>query len=646
MTIGRGALAAVVAAPLAWWGATALAQGGGAAAADPVPVEAFATLPAVEGPKLSPEGTRIAAKMVVGGRQALVVHSLTGAAKPAALAANGANDILWWRWVGPDWLTVGIGATQVVYGQEVYVTRVIGTSADMTKQVRIGWDKAGLRADDLIWAARDGTPRILIGMQTGIDDLQDYYPTVFAADLSTGRIRSVVPGRANVYDWYADAAGVVRAGWRHNDQTRERALLYRAGADDSFASIAVRRKGDEDGIAAPAIFRADGSAITIADDDKGFSTVYSMSLPDLTLGKALFASPGYDVGGVIANVAGDDVDAVSVTDRTSRTEWLNPEMKEVQGLLDKAVAPRQASIVSWNADRTRLLVWVGSASQPGSLYFYETLGGTLKRLVHQNNALKTRTLSPVSTIRYAARDGTSIEAVLTLPRGRAAKNLPLIVMPHGGPFARDSEEWDWWTQYLAESGYAVIQPNYRGSSGYGTQFAKLGKGQWGLKMQDDLDDATAHLAKQGIADPERACMIGASYGGYAAMRAAQRGGPYRCAVSYAGVSDLAAMRRYDGQFLFGRTRGDWLKKQAPDFQSVSPRFGAASFAMPILIVHGKEDKRVPVSQSRAMATALKEAGKPYEYLEQPLADHHFSRSEDRLEFLKRMKAFLDRYNPA
>ena len=141
-----------------------------------------------------------------------------------------------------------------------------------------------------------------------------------------------------------------------------------------------------------------------------------------------------------------------------------------------------------------------------------------------------------------------------MPRGRGTKNLPLIVMPHGGPFARDSESWDWWSQYLAELGYAVIQPNYRGSSGYGTAFAKKGQGEWGLKMQDDLDDAVAWLAKEGIADPKRACMVGASYGGYAAMRAAQRDGAhYRCTVCYAGVSGLQAMQRSELRFPFVMT---------------------------------------------------------------------------------------------
>ena len=249
-------------------------------------------------------------------------------------------------------------------------------------------------------------------------------------------------------------------------------------------------------------------------------------------------------------------------------------------------------------------------------------------------------------VSYPARDGTSIEAVLTLPREREPKNLPVFIMPHGGPFERDEESYDWWTQYLAELGYAVIQPNYRGSSGYGRDFSALGEGEWGLKMQDDLNDALAWAGKQGIVDPKRACVIGASYGGYAAMRAAQRDGAlYRCAVSYAGVSDLGALARYDSSFLGGDLRKKWLRKQAPDFRAVSPRFYASAFSAPILIAHGVEDKRVPVRQSRMMADELKHAGKRYEYLEQPLGDHHFSRAEDRLQFLKAMKAFLDKYNP-
>jgi len=216
--------------------------------------------------------------------------------------------------------------------------------------------------------------------------------------------------------------------------------------------------------------------------------------------------------------------------------------------------------------------------------------------------------------------------VLTLPRGRQHKNLPLIVMPHGGPNARDSESYDWWVQFLAEQGYVVIQPNYRGSTGYGTDFYELGKGEWGGKMQDDLVDSIGWLAGQGVVDPKRVCIVGASYGGYAAMRGAQRDTKhYRCAVSYAGISDLNAILKYDRNTM-GKGVVEYWRNRATDFDAVSPRFHAAEFGTPI--------------------SELQKAGKRYEYLEQKKADHHFSRAEDRLEFLRALKAFLDQHNPA
>ncbi len=614
-----------------------------APATGPVPVETFARLPGMDTPKLSPDGTRIAAKMAVGGRQVLVVSSLFDGQKPKALAAGETVDINWWRWVGDDWLAVGVGSQDVLYGEEIYITRTLGIKADMTKVNRIDWTHSGIRADDVLWGARDGTPRILLSRQTGIESESEWYPQVTEVDLSTGRTKTVAGSQANVFNWYADGAGVVRMGYRYDDDTRKAALLYRPTNAAPFKIIA---RGGRDDIVVPLTFRADGTAIA-TDDSGGRDEIYEVSLPDLKLGKKLYGADRYDIDGVVENASGDDIDGVTVTDRFDHIVWMNPVLKEVQAAIDKAVGERRARIVSWDRSRTKFLVTVGSPSQAGALYFYDTANGTMQRFAWQNDALKARILSPVSTIRYKARDGVEVEALLTLPRGHTPKNLPLIVLPHGGPFARDSEDWDWWTQYLAETGYAVVQPNYRGSSGYGTAFAKLGEGQWGLKMQDDLDDAITHLAKEGIADPKRVCMAGASYGGYAAMRAAERSGSlYRCAISYAGVSDLQAMQRYDGKFLYGKTRSDWLKKQAPDYRSVSPRFGAQTFSIPILILHGKEDKRVPVKQSRMMVAALKEAGKPYEYIEQPLGDHHFTRAEDRLEFLKAMGAFLAKYNPA
>lgn len=332
----------------------------------------------------------------------------------------------------------------------------------------------------------------------------------------------------------------------------------------------------------------------------------------------------------------------------ARVHWMDPVLADVQALIDKAVGTKAAQIVSLSRDQRRMIIWVGDASQPGSYYFLDAgAGGNMQRFSFVNEAIKSERLSPVSVYRYKARDDLSIEAVLTLPEGRDAKNLPLILMPHGGPEARDAAEYDWWVQFLASRGYAVVQPNYRGSTGYGQAFQEAGDGQWGLKMQDDLNDAVADLAAKGTIDPKRVCIVGASYGGYAAMRGAQRdGGKFRCAISYAGVSDLNGMLNYDGGFLYSNSARAGWREAAPDLKSVSPVNHAANFSAPILIMHGKEDRRVPIAQSRRMVARLKGASKPVDYVEQPLGDHYFSREADRHQFLQVMEAFLAKHNPA
>jgi len=609
---------------------------------DAVPVEVFAALPAIENPKLSPDGTRIAGKIGINGKQLLLVQPLFGDGKPSALA-EGKIDINWWEWVNDNWLVLGVGDDDVVYDEDVYVTRIAGVSADMKTIKWVDPDRSGIDADDVIWYAEDGSPRILLSKETGILNETQWYPSVFNVDVSTGKAKLVVPSIEEVWDWDADASGTVRYGviWRDGKKV---GVVYRGPSGGKFERVMFGKR-EEDSIPEPSVFRADGSALAF-DDGDGREAVYELSLPSFTLGKKVVGDQRYDVETIITNQAGNDLAGFRVVDKRSHIEWLDPNLKDVQSGLDQTLGAGNGRIVSWSRDRKKILVEVGTPSQAGGLYYWNTDGARMDRIAWNNTTLKSRTLSSVSTIEYKARDGISIEAVLTLPRGRPAKALPLIVMPHGGPGARDSERFDWWVQYLAELGYAVIQPNYRGSTGYGKAFYDRGKGEWGLKMQDDLIDAIGWATAQGIADPKRVCIVGASYGGYAAMRGAQRDAAhYRCAVSYAGISDLGAMLRYDRNLL-GKGVVDYWKKQAPDFAAVSPKFHAAEFGAPILIAHGVEDKRVPVKQSRMLVSELQKAGKPYEYLEQKFGDHHFSRSEDRLDFLKAMKAFLDKYNPA
>ena len=259
--------------------------------------------------------------------------------------------------------------------------------------------------------------------------------------------------------------------------------------------------------------------MAIADDAKGFSAIYAYDLATFKKGAILHSSNGYDIGGIKADRSGSKLAGIVRAEKAINTDWIDPAMRALQAEINGKVSGGKGKIISYSEDLSRSIVLFGAADAPGAYFLYDRPSGALKRLGYVNPSIAMAKLNPVRSVTYKARDGLPIQAVLTLPRGKN-RNLPLIVLPHGGPSARDYEEWDWWTQFLAERGYAVIQPNYRGSSGLGTPFSEKGEGEWGLKMQDDLIDAIGFMAKEGIADPKRVCIAGASYGGYAAIRAA------------------------------------------------------------------------------------------------------------------------------
>lgn len=592
--------------------------------------------------------------MAMNGEQKLIIANIGDGATKVRTFHLGDNDLNWWSWVNNDYLVAGVGAENNVEGSPWYIRRVVSVRSDGTKTQFLADKAAGQNADDVIWVARDGTPRILLSYQTSIYYSDNgFWPKVDEIDVSTGKRREIVPPRQYVNNWYADAGGIVRMGVGYDDAKRMSTLLYRSPDKSSFRTVsrASRRKGES--LVVPLLFGSDPAKAIASDDREGTSALYEFNLTTLELGQKIYSATGFDLGGITADASGTGLAGVSYTGDAPSVHWFDSTLAAIQADIDKAVGEgRRARIVSTSRDNKKLIVHVGAADQPGVYYFYDTQVGVMTVMSQVNDRLGATTHhGPVKTIRYKARDGLEIAAVLTLPKDKSPKNLPLILMPHGGPFARDAEEWDWWAQFLAWRGYAVLQPNYRGSSGYGTAFAEKGEGQWGLAMQDDLNDAVDWAVREGLADAKRVCIVGASYGGYAAMRAAQRdAAKYRCAVSYAGVSDLAAITRYNGKFLNGGAGRDWMKEQAPDFASVSPIRYAADFATPILLMHGRKDRRVPVSHSREMAAKLKSAGKvdgrDYVYVEQPLADHFFSREADRIDFLERLDAFLHDHNPA
>jgi len=331
-------------------------------------------------------------------------------------------------------------------------------------------------------------------------------------------------------------------------------------------------------------------------------------------------------------------------------EFLEPTLDARWQQVIKALGGVLPTFVSSSADLSRVIALVQTPTGPVYL-LADMATGNLTALGPRYRQLPA--VGEVRAIEYAAEDGLTIPAYLTLPAGRKARGLPLVVMPHGGPESRDGGGFDWWAQALAFEGYAVLQPNFRGST-LSDAFVVAGRGEWGRKMQTDLSDGVRHLASLGIIDPGRVCIVGASYGGYAALAGVSlQQGIYRCAVAVAGVSDLhrlvmpSAGVRTEAN-IGARYLERWLGVSNVDDPSVddrSPLHHAGAIQVPLLLIHGRDDMVVPFEQSRWMADELKRLHRTYKLVELKSEDHWLSQSQTRLQMLEEVAAFLKTNNP-
>ena len=321
----------------------------------------------------------------------------------------------------------------------------------------------------------------------------------------------------------------------------------------------------------------------------------------------------------------------------------------------KAFPGLSTRLVSFTPDLGRMIIETSGTGDPGTYWLVDIETHRADPIGDEYPGVGLDAVGTVRMVDWKAADGLALHGVLSLPAGRDPKALPVVVMPHGGPEARDYPVFDWWAQLFASRGYAVFQPNFRGSSGYGIEFRDAGFGQWGRKMQTDISDGLAALATQGIVDPKRACIVGWSYGGYAAEAGITvQNGLYRCAVSMAGVSDPEGMISYSRRRSGGEetlevrywkaflgVTSDWHN----DLNTISPVKLAARADAPILLVHGTDDTTVPIEQSQAFERALKAAGKPVEFITLPHADHWLLQDDSRLIMAKASLDFVLRHNP-
>lgn len=628
-----------------------------------VSMDVLASLPFMQDPAMSPDGNKIAVALGAGNSR---TYGIIDLAKPGSkplmfaqseiLKDGGDREIVGWEWFGNKYLLIRLQSRDIIFGQRTDLLRLVSYNLETKKLTPLAWQDAAGSAATVLYSDLD-KGHILLSRQSLKNGERRFQPEVVRVDVESGKIiEPVLAPNPIVRGWAADGQGVIRMGFGSDADSGEDRILYRS--DGSAQMKTTQRVIDKDFTGAgiqPQVFLKEPDMALVSSNHEGLSAIYKANLKTMQIVEKVFSVDGYDVDGVIPNEDEDGALGFVYTSDRQRRHWVSPMHKQIQSFLDEQFGENNAQIVSSNDGDTKLVISVAKTSQPGGLYVYDVPAATLGLLGWQNPAIKDGELNERSMINYTASDGMKIEAVLTMPRHRKhAKNLPLVVLTHGGPYGvRDDTSYDDWSQAIAEQGYVVIQPNYRGSGGYGKDFVKAGRSDgFGTRMQDDLNDAMDHLVKQGIVDPKRACMMGWSYGGYASARAAQRDPDrWRCTVAGAGVYDLPMMRDYDKEYL-GSFGANYLAKGANELSSVSPARNTDSKWSPILVVHGVRDPRVPIDQGRTLVNRLKSSGKvkgiDYDYIEQPRNGHYsryFTKAE-RIEWLQGSADWFARFNPA
>jgi dipeptidyl aminopeptidase/acylaminoacyl peptidase len=620
-----------------------------AAARTEIPASAFAGQNQFSGPIISPDGKLLAVRRTVAGRpRILLVDPVTQVVRHE-ITLGDEQELRWYRWFGKERILLSVSERARIAGEERGFSRMFSFDFTTGTLSLVGHRGEGTIGDDLLYADPAGQ-FLLLSLQRTIYD----WPSVWRFETVAGQPmvgREVQPQRRGIWGWYADNAGNVRMGL--STEFERLKFWYRAKPGDDLKVVAKVDEKDRDN-------KVWEIVEIYADSDEGYIlekvddrvSLRKFNFATREAGEVIYRNPDWDVTGVMLN-SKDLPEAVYYSDDKQHVVWLDQKLATVQARLEKAMPNLDVRISSRASDDSRMVVEVGRENDPGAFYVYTPTEKSLKFLANYRPELITQQLAQPNSVEYTARDGTKIHAYLTLPAGQPGKALPLVILPHGGPYGvRDTMAYSDEVQFIASRGYAVLQPNYRGSGGYGEAFVNLGKGQIGRLMQDDLDDAMDWAVKQGFADPGRVCVVGSSYGGFAALWAVIRNPErYRCAASFAGVTDWERQLRYDTRFLSMYRRGErqaWTEGEANnfDFSSVSPVKQVRRLKRPVLLAHGMKDSRVPFTQFNDLKNSAKEAGIPIETLSFPEAGHGFSRPEDEQRWYETLGAFLQRHNPA
>ncbi len=615
------------------------------------PPDLYGHLPSLEDVILSPDGSKVAYVKTFGDQRDLMIAAV-GQPQSFGGAHVGDAKLRGLGWMDNDNLLITSsttslppfgfsGAQREWYQLETYNTvnrKLAGLSFDVRDERTFNVVSGTAAVREVGGVTTLFVPGLYVTRQT--------LPGLFEYSVAARHIKLIAKGDEPSTTWLVDGAGRIAAEFVYRDERKVWEL--RSRQHDRLTVSA----GGNAAIDVPSMlgFDVSGDSILVQFIENGDPVWKPLLLKDGSWGAPLEKGAAFrsviedrTTGRIIGGVK--DID-------DSHYVFFDAELQAHWNAILRAFPDERVDLVSHSDDFTKVIVRVFGVKDG---YVYALFDWYTHQSVILGQAYQGVVPAEVRRVSYRAADGMVIPGYLTLPRGAVDKDLPLIVMPHGGPAVADTLRFDWWAQAFAAQGYAVLQPNYRGSY-LNYRFAASGFGEWGRKMQTDLSDGVRYLAQQGIIDPKRVCIVGGSYGGYAALAGVTLDpGVYRCAISVAGVSDLKRMLNWTNYSIGhgdNRTQRYWDRFMGvsgpsdPLLKAISPIEHVNAVTAPVLLIHGKDDTVVPYEQSDVMADALKHAGKSVELVTLKHEDHWLSRSATRQQMLEASVAFLRKNNPA